>query len=140
MREIDGRSLTLETLQAVVADKEPAALAPAARERMEAARRTVEAALAADQPIYGVNTGFGDLANIRIGVDRLRELQRRLLLSHAAGVGECLPEVAVRAMLLLRANALAAGHSGVRPEVVERLLELLARDLLPVVPARGSVG
>lgn len=140
MRELDGRSLTLEALQAVVAGGEQVALAPQARQRIEAARQTVEAALTADAPIYGVNTGFGDLANIRIEEDRLRELQRRLLLSHAAGMGEPLADGAVRAMLLLRANALAAGHSGVRPEVIERLLELLNRDMLPVVPARGSVG
>ena len=107
---------------------------------MSASRALIERRAGGSEPVYGVNTGFGDLANVRIGADRLALLQERLLLSHAAGLGEPLPDGAVRAMLLLRANALARGHSGVRPALVERLLAFLERDLLPVVPSRGSVG
>ena len=90
--------------------------------------------------VYGVNTGFGDLAGVRIAPDRIVELQRRLILSHAAGLGEPLEDEVVRGMLLLRANTLARGHSGVRPQVVEALIALLGAGVLPVVPSRGSVG
>ncbi|HXT52318.1 MAG TPA: histidine ammonia-lyase [Thermoanaerobaculia bacterium] len=139
MVEIDGRSLTLEQLDGV-ARGERCMLAVAARGRVEACRAAVEAALAHGDVVYGVNTGFGDLSSVRIPADKLRLLQERLVLSHAAGMGEPLPDDVVRAMLLLRANTLAQGHSGVRPEVVDALLALLERDLLPVVPSRGSVG
>jgi histidine ammonia-lyase len=107
---------------------------------MAASRRVVEAAVASGAAVYGVNTGFGDLANVRIPAAQLRTLQERLVLSHAAGVGEPLADAAVRGMLVLRANALARGHSGVRPELVDALLALHAADVLPVVPSRGSVG
>src|ERR1051325_4571514 len=140
MVEIDGRSLTLEQLGGVARGSETCTLAGAARRRVEAGRAAVEKALAHGDVVYGVNTGFGDLASVRIPADKLLLLQERLVLSHAAGMGEPLPDVVVRAMLLLRANTLAQGHSGVRRVVVEALLALLAHDLLPVVPSRGSVG
>jgi histidine ammonia-lyase len=107
---------------------------------MEASRQVVLDLIAAGQPVYGVNTGFGDLASQRIEEADTRSLQERLLLSHAAGVGKPLPDEVVRAMLLLRANALACGHSGVRIELVERLLDMLNGGLLPLVPRKGSVG
>ncbi len=138
--ELDGASLTLEQFSRVALAGEPCDLAAAARERMVAGHRVVQEVLAGGAVIYGLNTGFGDLSRVRIAADRLAVLQERLLRSHAAGVGEALPDTAVRGMLLLRANTLARGHSGVRPELVERLLGLLATDLLPVVPSRGSVG
>jgi histidine ammonia-lyase len=137
---IDGSSLTLETFASVVADREPCELARSARLRVKKGREVIERALAGGEVVYGVNTGFGVLAQVRIDPDKLLQLQRNLLLSHAAGIGEPLPDAAVRGMLLLRANTLARGHSGVRPEVVEALLALLNHDLLPVVPSRGSVG
>ncbi len=140
MIELDGRSLDLRSLHRVVHERASCRLGADARRRMEESRRLVEELLAAGRPIYGVSTGFGDLASVPISAAQRRELQVRLLLSHAAGMGEPLPAPVVRAMLLLRANALAAGFSGVRPLVVERLLEHLDRDLLPVVPSRGSVG
>jgi len=138
--EIDGRSLDLAALRAVVRGGEGCSLSDEARERVAAARAVIDRVVASGEATYGVNTGFGDLAGISIPAARVRELQHRLLLSHAAGVGEPLPDSVVRGMLLLRANALAAGHSGVRVEVVERLLALLSHDVLPVVPSRGSVG
>ena len=101
-----------------------ARLAPDARRNMDASRAVVERAAAADEPAYGINTGFGALSEIKISPEQIRTLQRNLIVSHCAGVGDPLPEDAVRAMLLLRANVLARGYSGVRPVVVERLLAL----------------
>ncbi len=103
-------------------------------------RDAVERILAQDRPVYGVNTGFGDLSRVSIPADKLEALQRRLILSHCAGVGEPLSDEAVRGMLLLRANTLARGHSGVRALLIEALLALLEADVLPLVPSRGSVG
>jgi len=113
--------------------------ADAARQ-MEASRAAVERALAGEAPVYGVSTGFGHLANRRIEPDQVSALQLNLVRSHAAGVGPALPAPSVRALLALRAHALALGRSGVRPAVVERIAALLAHDVLPVVPEWGSVG
>jgi histidine ammonia-lyase len=137
---LDGESLTLEQLAAVAHDGEAAALSAGARARVAAARGVIDRAIAGGGAVYGVNTGFGNLANVRIAPAQLSDLQQRLLLSHAAGMGEPLPAPAVRAMLLLRANTLARGRSGIRVETLEALIELLRHDLLPVVPSRGSVG
>jgi len=137
---LDGESLTLEDFDRAVRHRAPCRLGDEARERVLRGRRTVEAALAHGEPVYGVNTGFGDLAKVSIPAEKLATLQTRLLLSHAAGMGEPLPDDVVRGMLLLRANTLARGHSGVRPALIDALLTLLNDDVLPVVPSRGSVG
>ena len=105
--------------------------------RMRRSREVVTAAIAGDGPVYGVNTGFGALADTRVGEKDLRRLQGAILGSHAAGTGEPLDDPTIRAVLLLRARTLAAGYSGVRAELPARLLELLALGLLPVVPARA---
>ncbi|GEM89687.1 histidine ammonia-lyase [Oceanithermus desulfurans] len=115
-------------------------LSAAARARMQASRDVVERALASGAVVYGVTTGFGKFARVRIEPAAVRELQRNLLLSHAIGVGEPFPAEVVRAMMLLRAASLARGYSGVRPLVVQRLLALLAAGAHPVVPSQGSVG
>lgn len=138
--EIDGTSLTLEQVGAVAENGGRCRLAAEARTAIERSRAVVDAIAGGDAAHYGINTGFGDLADVRIPPEDTRTLQERLLSSHAAGVGEPLPEEVIRAMLLLRANTLARGHSGVRPLLVESLLALLRRDVLPVVPERGSVG
>lgn len=140
MIELNGSDLSLEDFRAIALDGAPCRLSGAARERVAAGRRVVEQVLGTGEAVYGLNTGFGDLANVRIEADQLASLQERLVRSHAAGMGEPLPAPAVRGMLLLRANTLARGHSGARPLLVDRLLELLGRDLLPVVPSQGSVG
>ncbi len=143
MIELNGRDLTLEEFRAVVEEGEPCALAAAARDRIGASRRLIveiSEGTEDEEPVYGVNTGFGDLSNVRIPSSQTRMLQERLVLSHAAGVGDPLPDPVVRGMLLLRANTLARGFSGVRAELIERLIEFLNRDFLPVVPSRGSVG
>jgi len=138
--ELDGRSLSLEEIVAVAIDGGTVSIARDAYPRMEASRRVVEDLLARGETAYGINTGFGKLSDMRIGPDELEALQRNLVRSHACGLGEPLPEDEVRAMLLLRANVLAKGLSGVRPVVVETLAEMLNQRVHPVVPARGSVG
>ena len=137
---VDGRSLTLEGFLAVVREGADARLTADARSRLEASRRDVDRIVESGAAIYGVTTGFGALSDRRVDRSQARELQHALIASHASGVGPALPEDVVRGMLLLRANSLARGHSGVRPDVVERLLELLNHHLLPRVPESGSVG
>jgi len=137
---IDGESLGLGQFDAVARRGGPCTLARSARAKIVAGQDAVQRAVEVGDAVYGVNTGFGDLADVRIADDRLSQLQRRLLLSHASGLGESLDDEAVRGMLLLRANTLSRGYSGVRAEVVEALLALLDAGVLPLVPSRGSVG
>ena len=140
MISIDGQSLTLAQFRDIVFHGTACSLAADARKRVEAGRRTVEETVSRGDATYGVNTGFGDLAAVRIEDSNLALLQERLILSHCAGVGEPLADAAVRGMLTLRANTLARGHSGVRPLLIESLLTLLNSGVLPLVPSRGSVG
>ena len=137
---VDGRSLTLEQFLAVARAGRRVSLAPDARPAVEASRHAVERVIAAGRPVYGVTTGFGSLSKEVIPAREARALQLSLLRSHASGTGPALPADVVRGMLLLRANALSRGHSGVRPELVERLLDFLNRNLVPYVPEQGSVG
>ncbi len=137
---IDGEHLTIEDVHKVSRKFEDVSLSKSAYDKMNKSRETIEKILEEGKPVYGVNTGFGALANVRISKDKLRELQRNIVLSHSAGIGEYLPEDIVRAMLLIRANALAKGYSGVRPIVVEKLLEMLNKRITPLVPEKGSVG
>lgn len=137
---IDGDTLTLEEVEKVARGVAEVELAPRATERVAAARRVVEERVKGDEPVYGVNTGFGTLAEVRIDRADLARLQRNLVLSHAAGVGPPLAVPEARAMMLLRANTLAKGYSGVRGETVALLVELLNRDVVAVIPERGSVG
>jgi histidine ammonia-lyase len=136
---LNGSRLTLAEVEAV-ADGARVALAPAALRRVAASRRAVERATRGGRRVYGVNTGFGHLATVEIAADRLEELQRNLIRSHAAGVGEPLPERVVRAILVLRVNCLARGHSGIRVGTLETLAAMLNRGVHPVVPSQGSVG
>ncbi len=138
--QIDCQSLSLAALEQVARRRARVSLALTALPRLRAARALVEALAVADQPTYGINTGFGNLAEIRIGTADLQQLQRNLILSHAAGVGRPLPAEETRALMLLRANVLAKGYSGVRPATLEALLGALAKDLLPIVPERGAGG
>jgi histidine ammonia-lyase len=140
MITIDGRTLTLEQVAAVADDHERVALDARAAAAVDAARAVVDAHAAGDAPVYGVNTGFGSLAEVKIAKDALGELQRNLLRSHAAGVDAPLPARAVRAMMALRANVLAKGYSGVRRATLDRLVDALNARVHPVVPSRGSVG
>ena len=137
---LDGNSLTLEELEAIATRAASVDLAPSALHRLREARALVDEIAAGDKAVYGINTGFGTLAEVSIAKGDLKKLQRNLILSHAAGVGEPLPPVETRALMVLRANVLAKGHSGVRPETVQTLLEMIRKDVLPVIPSRGSVG
>ena len=136
----DGHSLTLEDLIDVADGRAVVELSRGARERIEASRAVVERHARGDRAVYGINTGFGALAETAIPREALNTLQLNLLRSHAAGVGEPLPARAVRASIALRVNVLAKGFSGIRREPVEQLLELLNRRVHPIVPSRGSVG
>ena len=139
--EIRGEGLRLEDIERVARTRDvELKLGDAARERVRAARAMVEQAIAEERVVYGLTTGFGALAEVVIPPNRIRELQLNLIRSHAAGVGAPLPEAEVRAIMLLRANVLALGHSGVRTDIIELLLQLLNRGVHPIVPERGSVG
>jgi histidine ammonia-lyase len=137
---LTGHDLTLEAVEAVARHGARAVLAPEARARMVRSRSVIEAIVERGEAVYGVTTGFGDLATVRIAPSDAARLQENLLISHAVGVGPRFDVATVRAMLLLRANTLARGQSGCRPELVERLLAFLERGLHPVVPEQGSVG
>lgn len=138
--ELDGSSLTLDELRRFESDRPRVRLAASARARMTASEATVRETVASGRVAYGINTGFGAFANRVIPAAKTQKLQLNLVRSHACGVGEPLPPALVRRMLLLKANALAAGFSGVRPLVVEALVALLEADVLPVIPSQGSVG
>ena len=138
--EIDGTRLTLARLREFEAKRPVVRLAAAARRRMQASVQAVERAIAQGEVSYGINTGFGAFANRVIPAAKTRKLQLNLIRSHACGTGDPLPPHIVRRMLLLKANALAAGYSGARPLMADMLLALLNADVLPVVPSQGSVG
>ena len=139
--QLSGEDLTIDDVWAVAVDRAPATLSEAARDKIVRARALVErAAHGTSEHTYGINTGFGRFVSRSIPEELTAELQLRLLRSHACGVGEPYPAEVVRAAMLLRANALAKGYSGARPETVELLIECLNRGLLPHVPSRGSVG
>ena len=137
---LNGRDLTPEAVVQVARHGAPVELAPEALAAIRASRATIDSLVARGEAVYGVTTGFGDLATVRIEPADVRRLQENLVISHAVGVGPLLARDAVRAMLVLRANTLARGQSGVRPEVVERLLAFLRLGLHPCVPEQGSVG
>ena len=137
---IGERPLAIADVVDVARGGRPVGLAPAARQRLAAARAVVERILAEERVVYGVTTGFGQLATTRIPVEQVRQLQRNLVRSHAVGVGEPLSRDIVRAAMLLRITTIAKGYSGVRAEVLETLCALLNHDLVPYVPSRGSLG
>src|SRR5881296_2853913 len=137
---LDGRSLAIEDVVAVARHGARVTIAPRALDAVRASRRTVEGAIARGATIYGVTTGFGKLAHVRIPPERARQLQLNLIRSHASGVGDPLAADAVRAMMLLRANVLVRGTSGVRPALPELLVDMLNQKIHPTVPSQGSVG
>src|SRR6266568_3342078 len=138
--ELSGSPLSLEEIASVAYGREPVQVAASARPRVLASRKVVDDIVTRDAVVYGVNTGFGKLADVRIPVDEIGALQLNLIRSHACGIGPPLSEPEVRAMMLLRANVLTLGFSGVRPEVIELLCQMLNQRVHPVVPEKGSVG
>ena len=138
--QLDGEHLDFAQLHSVVFEGAKVELAAQAQERMLASRAVIERLIASDQAVYGVNTGFGKMASVRISREQIGELQVNLVRSHACGVGAPLSEHETRAMLLLRANAIAKGFSGVRPVVAETLCAMLNAGVHPVIPSQGSVG
>src|SRR6266849_2524457 len=140
MIQLNGQKLTLKQIADVASRQEHVNLAAEARERVERSRRIVERIVAEGRTVYGVNTGFGKLSDIRIEQSQLRELQLNLVRSHSCGLGKPLSDSEARAMLLLRANVLACGYSGARPVLVDILVAMLERGVTPVIPERGSVG
>ena len=137
---LDGETLTVPDVVAVARRGDPVEIADDARERVRVARERVEDVTEAGDPVYGINTGFGELVETRIPPDRVADLQTNLLRSHAVGTGEQLPEELVRATMATRINALAKGYSGVREVVVDHLETLLNEGVHPVVPRVGSLG
>ncbi len=138
--ELKGESISLSQLAAVAHNGEAVEISALAQPRILASRKVVEEIIARDAVVYGVTTGFGKLSDVRIPRDALNELQLNLVRSHACGIGEPLSEPEVRAMMLLRANVLTLGFSGIRLEIIQMLGEMLNRRVHPVVPAKGSVG
>jgi len=138
--QINGEQITLSQIAAVAYSGERVELSPATHSRIDRARDVVEEILARGDVVYGVSTGFGKLSDVRIAPERLHELQVNLVRSHSCGIGNPLSEPEVRAMILLRANVLALGYSGIRRSIIELLCEMLNRGVHPVVPEKGSVG
>src|SRR5690349_1791211 len=137
---INGNDLTLENVREVAAEGRPVLLAADARESVHRARAVVDEIVASNQVSYAITTGVGKLSDVRIAADQIRELQINLVRSHAVGVGEPLSTSETRAMMLLRANSLSKGHSGVRVALIDTLCEVLNRRVTPCVPSQGSVG
>jgi len=138
--KIDGEHLRVEDVIRVARYGERVELGEEIKQRVEKARNSIEKILKEGKPIYGVNTGFGELANIRIEDEKIKELQENLIRSHSCGTGEALKEEEVRAIMFLRLNSLAKGMSGVRYELLEKIAEALNKKFYPYVPSQGSVG
>src|SRR5256714_7622392 len=140
MLQLNGRPLSLTEIAAVAIANEPVEIAPSAHAIIHASRRVIEQIVARNAVIYGVSTGFGKLSDVRVAPDQLEDLQLNLVRSHSCGIGRPLSEPEVRAMMLLRANVLTLGFSGIRLEVIQLLCEMINRRVHPVIPEKGSVG
>jgi histidine ammonia-lyase len=138
--QINGNDLSFDDLRQVVYERRPVELADGARKRVVAAREVVEKLLRENRVAYAINTGVGKLSDVHIEPAQNRQLQLNLIRSHSAGVGEPLSQEETRAMMLLRANSLAKGFSGVRPDVIDLICAMLNKSVHPVVPSQGSVG
>ena len=137
---IDGNSLTLEKVEDFIDNNKQIALTKIAESNIKKARKLIDEWVENDKVIYGVTTGFGEFANVKISKDKIEELQKNLIISHSAGVGELLPPFIIKTMMLLRVNALAKGHSGIRLETLKLLIKLINNNIIPAIPSQGSVG
>ena len=138
--ELTGQNVTIEQVWTVANGGTKVALAKRAREKMQKSRDYIEKRILAGEVMYGVNTGFGSFSSVRISESQIEELQRNLIRSHCVGIGDPFTANQTKAIMFLRANALANGHSGIRPAVVEKILEFLNADIIPYIPCQGSVG
>lgn len=137
---IDGKSLTIDKIEHFVFNNDKVALSKDAKGNVQRARKLIDEWVKKDEVIYGVTTGFGEFSNVKISHENLEKLQENLIVSHSTGVGEPLPPFIVKIMMLLRANALAAGHSGIRLKTLQLLIDMMNNNILPVIPSQGSVG
>lgn len=138
--KLDGKSLTLEQIDSFLKKNLKVELTKDSKSKIKKARAQVEKWIEDDKVIYGVTTGFGEFANVKISKNEIEQLQENLIISHATGVGENLPPFIVKIMMLLRVNALARGNSGIRLETLELLIEMINNNIIPVIPSQGSVG
>jgi len=138
--EVKGEGASLHSVWAVAHQNVKLKLSDQARKKMQNSRDFIEKRMQGDDPIYGVNTGFGAFSSVRISAGEIEVLQQNLIRSHSCGIGEAFNKEQTRAIMYLRANALATGRSGIRPEVVDKILEFMNRDIIPVIPSQGSVG
>lgn len=138
--EINGHELTLDQIEEVARKREKAFLSPSAEAMIIQSRSWVDEIVNSEKPVYGINTGFGIFSDRRIDKHDARKLARNLVLSHSVGTGDPFPEDVVRAAIVIRANTLSKGHSGVRPVLIERLLDLINHDVYPLIPQKGSLG
>ena len=139
--QINGENITLENLYDIAhSPRKKVELSAGAKAQMQKSRDYIEGRISSGEVMYGVNTGFGAFSSVRISDSEIEQLQRNLIRSHSMGIGAPFTKTETRAMMVLRANALAKGHSGIRPLVVEKILEFLNNDIIPVVPSQGSVG
>ncbi len=138
--KLDGKSLTLELIDSFLKNNSKVELTKNAKAKVNNTRSLVEKWIKEDKVIYGVTTGFGEFANVKISKDEIEQLQENLIISHSTGVGESLPPYIVKIMMLLRVNALASGNSGIRLETLELLINMINNNIIPVIPSQGSVG
>ncbi len=138
--KIDGSSLTLDKIEKFIFENQKVELTSAAKKNILKSRKLVDDWVESGEVIYGVTTGFGEFANVTISKNNIQKLQKNLILSHSAGVGDELPLFIVKIMALLRLNALAKGNSGIRLETLELLMALINNNIIPVIPSQGSVG
>mgnify|MGYP001561366776 FL=1 len=137
---LDGNSITIDSLFEMTFNNGTFELAPDARKKVQASRDYIETRIKNGEVMYGVNTGFGAFSSVRISDSDIEQLQKNLIRSHSMGIGESFSKVQSKAMMILRANTLARGHSGVRADVIEKILEFLNKDVIPIIPQQGSVG
>ena len=137
---IDGKSLTLDKIEFFLHKNPDITISKKSISRIKKSRALVESWVNSNESIYGVTTGFGEFSNVRISKENIRQLQQNLILSHAVGCGENLPPFIVKIMMLLRLNALTRGYSGIRIETLDLLIKMMKHNIIPIVPAQGSVG
>jgi histidine ammonia-lyase len=138
--KLDGKSLTLAKVEKFLSGNELLELTAESKRRVKTARAMVDKWIETDEVVYGITTGFGEFANVKISHEKLEQLQENLIISHSVGVGEPLPPFIVKTMMLLRVNALARGHSGIRLTTLQLLINMINNNIIPVVPSQGSVG